>query len=359
MASSSTDALSTTELSSLLSDKISLGQSLLQILLSPELQTVSGVTKLEKKIRQELKFLQRFSGSTAVNKLKKEHLQCSNLQNLSAIVKTLRDTKGAVSVLRPFPLVGDTDEKKVTVDVVGENGARWVKVVARSPKALDLNSSGGNQFGQKSFLEQVSEFAACAKQNKQLFRAPTVVFAFHNGVSRRLADKIRKKGVVVEGEIIPNEDGFAEESPASTSSEYDSDDDDEDEEEEEEREVAPDLNIGDEGQGNNQIPIDCDTTRLNLDITAMIAYVSALTNGHADHEFTEPILAEQAAWERERPVKPVLDRLFGSKKLIWEGINNIFTYFKISASFRTNVNDSLKQAKMLLCIQLRSRHARF
>ena len=327
MAASSADTLSIAELSSLLSDKISLGQSLLQILSSPEMQAVSGVTKLEKKIRQELKFLQRFSESTGVNKLKKEHLQCSNLQNLSAIVQTLRDTKGAVSVLRPYPLVTNTDEKKVTVDVVGESGERWVKVVARSPKALDLNSTGGNQFGQKSFLDQVSEFAACAKQNKQLFRAPTVVFAFHNGVSQRLADKIRKKGVVVEGEIIPNENGFIEESPASSSSECESDGDDDEEQEE----VAPDLKVGGvcDDEGSSQIPVACDTTRLNLDITAMIAYVSALTNGHADHEFTEPILAEQASWERERPVKPVLDRLFGNKKLIWDGMINIFTKFII------------------------------
>ena len=79
MASSSADTPSSAELSSLLSDKISLGQSLLQTLSSPELQAVSGVTKLEKKIRQELKFLQRFSGSAGVKKLKKEHLQCSNL----------------------------------------------------------------------------------------------------------------------------------------------------------------------------------------------------------------------------------------------------------------------------------------
>ena len=322
MASSSSESsLSTAELSSLLSDKVLLGQSLLQILSSsPELQAVSGVTKLEKKIRQELKFLQRFAGSSGVKKLKKEHLQCSNLQNLSAIVQCLRSTKSPLHVLRPFPLFADNEEKKVTVDVVGENGARWVKVVARNPKALDLNSSGGHQFGQKSFLEQVSEFAACAKQNRQLFRAPAVVFAFSNGVSQRLADKIRKKGVIVEGEIIPNEGGFIEESESSESSsaEYESDDDRE--------EIEADNETGDVASGTDQLPVDCDATRLNLDITAMIAYVSALTNGHADHEFAEAILAEQASWERERPVKPVLDRLFGSKKLIWDGIFLRFTF---------------------------------
>lgn len=57
---------------------------------------------------------------------------------------------------------------------------------------------------------------------------------------------------------------------------------------------------------------------LNLDITTMIAYVSALTNGHADYDFeeSEAILSKQASWERLRPVKPYLDELFTGKKLI-------------------------------------------
>ena len=50
--------------------------------------------------------------------------------------------------------------------------------------------------------------------------------------------------------------------------------------------------------------------KLNLDVTAMLAYVSALTNGGYNSEFKEPILNQQAEWERARPVKPVLDRLF-------------------------------------------------
>lgn len=57
---------------------------------------------------------------------------------------------------------------------------------------------------------------------------------------------------------------------------------------------------------------DCyhEDRRLNLDVTAMLAFVSALTNGRCNSEFKEPILNQQAEWERARPVKPVLDRLF-------------------------------------------------
>lgn len=50
--------------------------------------------------------------------------------------------------------------------------------------------------------------------------------------------------------------------------------------------------------------------RLNLDVTAMIAYVSSLTNGGSNFKFKEPLLTQQAEWERERPAKPLLDKAF-------------------------------------------------
>lgn len=49
---------------------------------------------------------------------------------------------------------------------------------------------------------------------------------------------------------------------------------------------------------------------LNLDITSMLAYVSSLTNGSNCWDFNEPILNQQAEWEVQSPVKPILDKLF-------------------------------------------------
>ena len=45
--------------------------------------------------------------------------------------------------------------KKVVVDIVCDKGQTWLKVVAKNPRALDLNSQGQSQFGQKSILDQV------------------------------------------------------------------------------------------------------------------------------------------------------------------------------------------------------------
>lgn len=53
---------------------------------------------------------------------------------------------------------------------------------------------------------------------------------------------------------------------------------------------------------------------LNLDVTTMLAYVSALTNG-SNFEFTDKILAQQSALERSVPVKAMLDKIFEGKKV--------------------------------------------
>lgn len=54
-----------------------------------------------------------------------------------------------------------------------------------------------------------------------------------------------------------------------------------------------------------------DISKVNLDVSAMLAYVSSVTNGSCDkYEFSVPVLAQQADWECKRPVKPILDDFF-------------------------------------------------
>lgn len=55
---------------------------------------------------------------------------------------------------------------------------------------------------------------------------------------------------------------------------------------------------------------------LNLDVSTLLAYVSNMTNGHANYIYREPLLTGQAEWERSRPVKPLLDKLFQDKELL-------------------------------------------
>ena len=108
-----------------------------------------------------------------------------------------------------------------------------------------------------------------------------------------------KRGVEVKGELVSVEDEQDESSESDEESEDESLEDEED--------------IGDEAVREEE---GIDQSRLNLDITAMIAYVSALTNGGTNFTFKEPVLCQQAAWERERPVKTLLDSVFSGKQLL-------------------------------------------
>lgn len=99
-----------------------------------------------------------------------------------------------------------------------------------------------------------------------------------------LASKLESVGIVVEGTRLRNLDEHAE---------YD-------------------ISLPSELSTENTSHI----TKLNIDVSAMLAYVSSVTNGSCDkYEFTVPVLAQQAAWECTRPVKPILDTLFKDKKL--------------------------------------------
>ena len=91
---------------------------------------------------------------------------------------------------------------------------------------------------------------------------------------------------------------------------------DEDDEEEEDEAFSDHMESSDEESETETDYEGIDESKLNLDITAMIAYVSALTNGRSMFQFKEKILSEQAAWERSNPVKPELDKMFTGKELM-------------------------------------------
>jgi len=55
---------------------------------------------------------------------------------------------------------------------------------------------------------------------------------------------------------------------------------------------------------------------LNLDVSALLAYVTNMANGYNNYVYREPLLTQQAEMERKRPIKPILENLFRDKELI-------------------------------------------
>lgn len=55
---------------------------------------------------------------------------------------------------------------------------------------------------------------------------------------------------------------------------------------------------------------------LNLDVSALLAYVTNMANGYNNYVYREPLLTQQAEMERKRPIKPILENLFRDKELV-------------------------------------------
>ena len=228
----------------LLEKRLCEGRELLQT--AESVSQVNGLSKLIKRIRREIQFLERRPSQ-------KEHIDCSNLSHLKAILSALKAAPNPTDVLKSFG-----SDKKITVDVVCDDGLLWIKVVAKNSQALDLNSQGNNQFGQRSILDQADHFVQCASQNLRGFRPPRVQFAFFNGISASLTQDLEERGVQVLG---PDLQPLGTPQPLHKAVE------------------------GELGGSPDEY--------LNLDITTMIAYVSALTNGQTEFMFNQPYLEHQ------------------------------------------------------------------
>ncbi|OWR47565.1 hypothetical protein KGM_208947 [Danaus plexippus plexippus] len=280
----------TEELLRMVDDKIDYGNKLVKLL--EDKYEIDGVKKLQRKIRQEIEFLQRLQKS---KKVKKEQLSCSNLRHLEAMVDcAIRP--GVVSVCKIFHVSNDS---KLLVDIISDDGKTWTKVIARNPRSLSALSSGNSSYGARSIVDQAVDYIECAKLYPCMYQSPKVVFEFVSGIEESLANKLKSKGVVVEGEILS------------------------DSKEEEEYEDPFESSDG-EVDNSSQILQDVsqcmqdhrDLNILNLDVTAMMAYVSNMTNGSCNYIFQQPVLTQQAEWEAERPVKPILEKLFEKLPLL-------------------------------------------
>ncbi|XP_069702933.1 UPF0415 protein C7orf25 homolog isoform X2 [Periplaneta americana] len=237
---------------------------------------------------------------------KKEHLLCTNLHHFQALVSCLNSSHDAVAVLQSFVVTKrDGSSKRICVDIVTEKGQEWVKVIARNPKALSQLSTGEGEFGQRSVVDHAVEYLECAKQHPYVFKTPKVVFEFACGIEENLADRLDILGIVVSGKRLENCEISAQDVDTDTDSTSDG------------APAESDFVPHSMSTSESSSVIGCSDSdqNLNLDVTAMLAYVSGLTNGRCHFEFKEPILTQQAEWERAKPVKPVLDTLFEGKSL--------------------------------------------
>ncbi|KAL7293947.1 hypothetical protein TKK_0012528 [Trichogramma kaykai] len=292
--------METQELLECFDEKIEWGWQMIEKL--KQVHKVEGIDKLIRKIQQEVKFLKKVRSTGNV---KKEHLQSTNLIHLNAIVERLLSANEPVSVLKPFK----NENSRLEVDIVCNGGSSWVKVIARNAKALTLISCGNAEYGQKSVLDQAEAYLKCAKNYPHMYKPPDIIFYFACGIEIPLAQKLENSlNIIVEGKKI---DVLAEDDVAfvlftddALYSESDS-----------QSKSSSNSNLCDLLELNKSIETKS-IGILNLDVSTLLAYVTNMTNGHANFLYVEPLLNQQAMWERSSPLKPVLDQLFQDKELI-------------------------------------------
>ncbi|XP_059056722.1 UPF0415 protein C7orf25 homolog, partial [Achroia grisella] len=282
------------DLLGMLDEKIKFGESLISKL--NLVQHLDGVMKLQRKIRQEVEFLKKLQKS---KKVKIEQLSCSNLRHLGAMVEcTMRP--GVVAVCKIFHI---DDNNKLVIDIISEDGKIWTKVIARNPKSLTALSTGNASYGARSILDQADDYLECAKLYPCMYQSPKVIFEFMSGIEQNLANKLKAVGVIVKGNILPDSNPIED-----CDDSWESEDTDEETVCKSQEIVLHDI--------EQCIEEHSEITTLNLDVTAMMAYVSNMTNGHCKYVFKQDVLTQQSAWEADRPVKPVLDKFFEGKILI-------------------------------------------
>lgn len=275
---------------------------------------VEGHQKLCGKLRAELRFLRRVEAGEL--QVKESHLQSTNLTHLTAIVESAESLENVVALLHVFNYQDTAGcRQTLVVDVVANGGHTWVKAVGRKAEALHNIWQGRGQYGDKSIIRQAEDFLQASRQQPVQYRHPVIVFAFYNGVSCPMANRLRDMGISIRGDIVAvntvaTEDGDDEQD------EEEQGDDNEGEEDEEESELTrvDRSTVVASLAFPAQVQVE-ECQRVNLDITTLITYVSSLSHGRCHFTFKEPVLTEQAAQERCQQVLPQLDAFMEGKEL--------------------------------------------
>lgn len=118
------------------------------------------------------------SQAIASKSLKINNILCSNLVHFGYLIETIRRSKDVKGV--DFPVrIGDSKKSSFRVDIVTDDGATWIKVIARNPKALKDIAFGRSNYGAKSILDHAIGYSEGANENQFHFQNPKVKKGLH------------------------------------------------------------------------------------------------------------------------------------------------------------------------------------
>ena len=95
---------------------------------------------------------------------------------------------------------------EAVIDVVCDNGARWIKVKASNPYAMQMQFlSCGSSAKVKNVVTMADSCLTAAQQHPCCFKRPRMEMVFSQGITADLAHVLEAKGVIVRGILLFND----------------------------------------------------------------------------------------------------------------------------------------------------------
>lgn len=180
---------------------------------------------------------------------------------------------------------------------------------------MSVVAAGAGSYQEKTVIDQAQDYTAAAEANPVFYQVPDIAFHFFSCVTQEMASHLIAMGISVQGDIIPTPpDEVSDDFPKTAAKDVAYNNFGSNELSTEAKTVSVEnckVSCEHSESASHHCPTVrplclCRNTALNLDITALVAYTSALTNGRCGFTFKETILTEQANREQEHPVLPDL-----------------------------------------------------
>jgi hypothetical protein len=233
-------------------------------------------------------------------------LNSTNIYHLQGIVTGAERLPGVTRVLHS--LHSPRLKHSVIVDIVCNEGQTWVKVIARNAKALASDIDERQEFGSKSIVEQAEEYQYLAQLHQFNFTTPNIILVFCNVVfpPTAIVSMLAHRNVLVKSSFdlaLPPTD-LELTCPANIQSA-------------DGRTLRESLSCQVTACNSSTDCVEAAAvTKVNLDITTLIALTSNVCNGACNFVFTDDILTQQAAEERLHPSLLILQRHLNNKQLL-------------------------------------------
>ncbi len=160
---------------------------------------ISGTNSWMRAIEGELTVIERMRTGRSEATLERVQGVENNINGLRGELIIARSSRGVTGVGQRFSL--DGVRNKVEIDVVRNDGRTWVESKTTQPFSTESPSWTGGRSGEGMQLQAI-EMVRSASQNPINGVAPRVVWEFHNGLTRSVANALRSIGVEPRGRIV-------------------------------------------------------------------------------------------------------------------------------------------------------------